>query len=130
MTTTQVSVHGCALYTYTCSVPVDFLPPPPPPTHTHAYLHTCTYTHALQQLVVMASLNLAAKVKEMPVKLSDIVNTCHRSTHYSLPSSFLASVLLLPLSSLLHLSSSTVCSPHLLPSLSLFSLPLQMPPPE
>ena len=37
------------------------------------------------QLVVMAVLSLAAKAKEVPVKLSDVVNTCYRSTHHTLP---------------------------------------------
>lgn len=51
---------------------------------THAAIHSstavrsspaCVYT----QLVTMASLSLAAKVHEAPVKLSDVINTCYRS---------------------------------------------------
>jgi hypothetical protein len=51
----------------------------------------CVYYHKFYQvmkskdynesLVVMATLSLAAKAKEMPVKLSDVVNTCYRCLH-------------------------------------------------
>lgn len=34
----------------------------------------------------MAALNLAAKVREMPVKLSDVVNICHRYIYNCLSS--------------------------------------------
>ena len=44
------------------------------------YSVTCTVWCVVSQLVVMATLSLAAKAKEMPVKLSDVVNTCYRSS--------------------------------------------------
>ena len=40
----------------------------------------CVCVCVCVQLVVMAVLNLAAKAREVPVKLSDVVNTCHRYT--------------------------------------------------
>ena len=43
------------------------------------YSVTCTVRCVVSQLVVMATLSLAAKAKDMPVKLSDVVNTCYRS---------------------------------------------------
>ena len=35
-------------------------------------------TYFWPQLVAMAALNLASKIQEIPLKLSDVVNTCYR----------------------------------------------------